>query len=448
VAGQRGHDVTFKAACKLVIDFGLTPTEALPLLQQWNATCSPSWSDADLLHKLAGADRRPEPRGRLRDASKSFHDDPEFAHLRNTAIHIIRPGRRGPRSDPNRITANGPASTAAPVHIPKGANYDDLACGPEASGANECARESAAAAATRQLIADIHAMERSEYHCPTPYHILQGSDSGPDVAREGRCGSWRCPGCGKCFRKRWEMNLRHCFATAPDAPAQLYAVWIPRNQWDAVRQRITRTRLRLGAKHGRFVRFDANTFTARPVLVVTTADCLDGFDGVKVLDGAAALDKITKQLELYAGKSKPVSTSKEWALPDDDSDHPNEYTTIGKLDSYWSANAAALIRFVEICGAAITFKSSPHAMPLRIQGKYVIEYPEGFTRYQRHCVRHGLVHGWMPGFTLEAIDVTGPPPEEPPEDDPPPAFVIDRNAANEPELALSVTVAPLLEPSL
>ncbi len=67
VSGQRGHDATFHAACVLVKGFGLRPTEALPVLQEWNQGCLPPWSDRELLHKLADADKAPDslPRGHL-----------------------------------------------------------------------------------------------------------------------------------------------------------------------------------------------------------------------------------------------------------------------------------------------------------------------------------------------------------------------------------------------
>lgn len=70
VAGQGGHSVAFKAACCLVLGFGLTPSEALVLLAQWNARCSPPWSEKELRHKIASADKQPGPRGQLRDSDR------------------------------------------------------------------------------------------------------------------------------------------------------------------------------------------------------------------------------------------------------------------------------------------------------------------------------------------------------------------------------------------
>lgn len=55
VSGERGHNSTFRAACKLR-DAGLSREEAFALLQTWNLTnADPPWSDAELRHKIASA---------------------------------------------------------------------------------------------------------------------------------------------------------------------------------------------------------------------------------------------------------------------------------------------------------------------------------------------------------------------------------------------------------
>ena len=64
VAGQGGHATTFAVACKLVHGFDLSPSDALSVLLDWNARCQPNWSEADLRHKLASADRAPSAKSR------------------------------------------------------------------------------------------------------------------------------------------------------------------------------------------------------------------------------------------------------------------------------------------------------------------------------------------------------------------------------------------------
>lgn len=71
VSGSGGHDQTFKAACILILGFGLTKQEALVLMADFNRRCEPPWSERELLHKLDSADKQPGDRGYLRDKNES-----------------------------------------------------------------------------------------------------------------------------------------------------------------------------------------------------------------------------------------------------------------------------------------------------------------------------------------------------------------------------------------
>ncbi len=65
IAGQHGHDQTFAAACALVQGFGLSRSDAEPLLREYSARCEPPWSDRELAHKLTSAEgAAPPPEGR------------------------------------------------------------------------------------------------------------------------------------------------------------------------------------------------------------------------------------------------------------------------------------------------------------------------------------------------------------------------------------------------
>src|SRR5262249_37941766 len=72
VSGNNGHDETFTAACKLVLGFGLSVDEALPIFEKWNETCQPPWSEKELVHKLRDADKKDDSRGYLLDSASSF----------------------------------------------------------------------------------------------------------------------------------------------------------------------------------------------------------------------------------------------------------------------------------------------------------------------------------------------------------------------------------------
>lgn len=63
IQGQRGSDRCFHVACELVKGFGLSEAEALEAIQDWNRTCQPPWSEAELRHKIQDATKKPGPVG-------------------------------------------------------------------------------------------------------------------------------------------------------------------------------------------------------------------------------------------------------------------------------------------------------------------------------------------------------------------------------------------------
>lgn len=65
VSGAGGHNTTFRAACALVLGFGLDPETAFPLLAEWNERCDPPWTEKELEHKLRSADKQGGERGYL-----------------------------------------------------------------------------------------------------------------------------------------------------------------------------------------------------------------------------------------------------------------------------------------------------------------------------------------------------------------------------------------------
>ena len=65
VSGQGGHGATFRAACVLVIGFGLDRNQALAILREWNERCQPPWTEKELEHKVDDAMRQPGWRGYL-----------------------------------------------------------------------------------------------------------------------------------------------------------------------------------------------------------------------------------------------------------------------------------------------------------------------------------------------------------------------------------------------
>lgn len=68
ISGSGGHNQTYTVACHLVHGFALPQSDAWALLQEYNRTCSPAWSEAELRHKLQSAEAatsHEKPRGHL-----------------------------------------------------------------------------------------------------------------------------------------------------------------------------------------------------------------------------------------------------------------------------------------------------------------------------------------------------------------------------------------------
>lgn len=70
VAGQKGHNQTFKTACKVGPGFDLPQEVALRLLRSYNERCQPPWSDKELEHKVRDAYAKEARRGWLLEAER------------------------------------------------------------------------------------------------------------------------------------------------------------------------------------------------------------------------------------------------------------------------------------------------------------------------------------------------------------------------------------------
>jgi hypothetical protein len=67
-------------ACALVWGFGFSPEEAMALMVEYNETCQPRWSQADLWHKLRSAlnTNHTQPRGHLVDGDADKGTLPDY----------------------------------------------------------------------------------------------------------------------------------------------------------------------------------------------------------------------------------------------------------------------------------------------------------------------------------------------------------------------------------
>lgn len=83
VSGQSGHNRTFHVACVLVHGFDLPDGDALTILREWNGSCSPPWSESELIHKIktAGTATHSLPRGHLLDARERHQFRPTVSSV-------------------------------------------------------------------------------------------------------------------------------------------------------------------------------------------------------------------------------------------------------------------------------------------------------------------------------------------------------------------------------
>jgi len=57
ISGDAGHATTFNTALKVISGFDLTIHEAIELMDEYNQTCLPPWTDEEMLHKIEDAHR-------------------------------------------------------------------------------------------------------------------------------------------------------------------------------------------------------------------------------------------------------------------------------------------------------------------------------------------------------------------------------------------------------
>ncbi|MFN0055544.1 MAG: AAA family ATPase [Planctomycetales bacterium] len=102
VSGERGHDRLFRAACVCRCEFGLSLEESLDALTDWNAGCTPPWSDVELRHKLEDAGKEPVTLGLLNAPRRATYEyDPQTGGGRRIDLreHEIENGARDQQRD-------------------------------------------------------------------------------------------------------------------------------------------------------------------------------------------------------------------------------------------------------------------------------------------------------------------------------------------------------------
>lgn len=78
ISGSGGRAATFKVALVLIKGFGLSEEEALALIMEWNAGCSPPWSERELRAVLRDAAKSDKPHGYLLKDRAATVDEAEI----------------------------------------------------------------------------------------------------------------------------------------------------------------------------------------------------------------------------------------------------------------------------------------------------------------------------------------------------------------------------------
>lgn len=77
VSGQRGHNRTYYAVCRVMHGFCLSTRDTFSLIWEWNQACEPPWDEADLWHKIHDAENEEGERGFLLNANRHATDNDE-----------------------------------------------------------------------------------------------------------------------------------------------------------------------------------------------------------------------------------------------------------------------------------------------------------------------------------------------------------------------------------
>lgn len=97
VSGSGGHNATFHVACVLVKGFALTQDQAIDVINEWNATCDPPWTEHELQHKIESASKASGDTGYLRNAKPERWDSINVPVSATAASKQVTPFLEGDR---------------------------------------------------------------------------------------------------------------------------------------------------------------------------------------------------------------------------------------------------------------------------------------------------------------------------------------------------------------
>jgi hypothetical protein len=347
IQGQNGSKPTYQAACALVLGFGLSTDEAMPLLQEYSARCVPPWSDKELLHKLESANKPPGERGYLLTNSTYGSLEAELGELAGIELEFIRPGPRGSRRHMNDSSLP-PTDSGAIFTDDELTKLGDAIAADNPSKKISIAPLAASPAEKPQQHSGIPACHIKVF-C---HHRTEAKARVLYVA----CMCWDCLDCARRLKKLWTANVRQRLAedrAKLDEPnGFVYLVNCEPNGWPTMQKRIRRRR-------GNYFRIrDGHHY-----LVVSTAD---PGDDAHQLSHQAAGDALLKVIEALPLCEKPISSSRAWKLPEEKGS--GEWKRLGEIPR--AVTSKRIRRIIEETGLTPIDKTVPNAKTLR----HIIEF--------------------------------------------------------------------------
>jgi RecA-family ATPase len=111
ISGAGGHNQTFTVAMTLVEGFDLPASQARPLLADYAARCDPPWSEREIDHKLADAEKHIDPskRGKLIRKGVKYCSQPQ------TKAITPQPSKAAPKAKPARYEVSDSIELPDPI---------------------------------------------------------------------------------------------------------------------------------------------------------------------------------------------------------------------------------------------------------------------------------------------------------------------------------------------
>jgi hypothetical protein len=330
VSGRGGSSWTAHVACILVVSFALSVNDALPLLREWNETCSPPWSDRDLRRKLEWADQRPGPRGRLANAERLQPWEEEIADLLDVPVTV----RLGPAPAPPAASA-----AAAPAGVPA----------PPAPG-DDGARHRAAWEDPR----DSDPWAKS-LRCPNCRELLMRHrwERHVDV-RVVDCHEQTCAACRHNAKRRQALKLRRGIAAGDAVHVCTVPEW-SKKVWAA-----------LPGTYARVKRTSAGLRVGE--LVISLGGPPQGLDS-QPMTGADALALAESNIAAYDAGGWVVSTSQDWPRDDEPDCASGCWQVIGERPRDLPRLTRQVMRRIAEDNGA-TLENPPGEVPERLRHRF------------------------------------------------------------------------------